>query len=262
LIIKQKDLGTAMVFFGVFFSMLFWAGVKWQLLLLLASPVISVLLAVSTRLWGIWFILLVILLISYRPFLVEGVAIATANVITGLVAQVVWDGLQEHQRLRLLTFLDPSFDPAGAGYNVIQSMTAIGSGGWFGQGFNAGTQKALSFIPEQETDFIFAVLGEELGFAGVCLALSLFLALLLRTTRIASRSNDSFSGLVAVGLTSIWFVHIVVNVGMTMNLVPVTGIPLPFFSYGGSFLLVCWLCVGILHRISVEGRGRPDAIAL
>jgi rod shape determining protein RodA len=262
IIAKQGDVGTAMVFFGVLFIMLFWSGVRWQLLVLLASPVISLLLAVSTKLWGIWFVLLVLLLISQRPYLIEGISVVAANVATGVVAQLVWDRLGSYQRDRLLTFLDPSIDPRGAGYNVIQSMTAIGSGGWFGQGFNEGTQKKLSFIPEQETDFIFSVVGEELGFVGVCIALGLFLALLLRTTRIASRSHDTFGSLTAIGLGAVWLVHIVVNIGMTLNLLPVTGIPLPFFSYGGSFLLACWLCVGVLHRISVEGRGPPDAMAL
>jgi rod shape determining protein RodA len=186
-----------------------------------------------------------------------------ANVASGVAAPIIWEhGIKGYQRARFLTFLNPTQDPLHAGYNVNQSMTAIGSGGWFGQGFNEGTQKALSFIPEQHTDFIFSVLGEELGFLGVAVALGLFLLFLLRTTRVASRSLDAFSGLVAFGLTSIFLVHIVVNVGMTLNLVPVTGIPLPFFSYGGSFLLACWLCVGVLHRISVEGRGRPDSMAL
>jgi rod shape determining protein RodA len=262
IIMEQRDLGTALVFFGVFFAMLFWSGVKWQVLLFLASPALSLVLASSTRLWGLWFILLTLLVIAYRPALVEGAAIMVANVSSGVLAQVVWDQLEGYRRDRLLSFINPGLDPQGAGYNVIQSMTAIGSGGFFGLGFNQGTQKALSFVPEQETDFIFAVLGEELGFVGVCIALGLFLALFLRTTRIASRANDSFSGLVAFGLTSIWIVHVIVNVGMTLSLVPVTGIPLPFFSYGGSFLLACWIIVGILFRISVEGRGPPDSTAL
>jgi rod shape determining protein RodA len=262
LILKQEDLGTAIVFVGVLFSMLFWSGVRWQLLLFLASPAISLVLAGSTGLWGMWFIALTILVVTYRPYLAEGVTIVLANVAAGVAAPLLWSTLGQYRRNRLVQFLDPSSDLLGHGWNVNQSKTAIGSGGWFGQGFNEGTQKALSFIPEQQTDFIFAVLGEELGFAGVCLALVLFLALLLRTVRIASRSHDAFSGLVAFGLTSIWVVHVGINVGMTLNLAPVTGIPLPFFSYGGSFLLACWLCVGILHRISADGRGQPDATAI
>jgi rod shape determining protein RodA len=138
---------------------------------------------------------------------------------------------------------------------VLQSQIAIGSGGLFGRGFTQGPQKRLAFLPAQHTDFIFAVVGEELGFIGVLLAFTLFLLLFLRVTKIAERANDSFSSLVAFGLLASWFVHVLVNVGMTLNLMPITGIPLPFFSYGGSFMLASWLAVGILVRISAEGRG-------
>jgi rod shape determining protein RodA len=132
---------------------------------------------------------------------------------------------------------------------------AIGSGGWLGKGFTDGTQKRLAFLPAQHTDFIFSVVGEELGFIGVTVALSLFLALLIRSVTIAGRANDSFSSLVAFGLATGWLVHIIVNIGMTLNLMPITGIPLPFFSYGGSFMLASWLAIGLLLRISSEGRG-------
>jgi rod shape determining protein RodA len=125
-----------------------------------------------------------------------------------------------------------------------------------------GSQKRLAFLPAQHTDFIFSVVGEELGFVGVAVALSLFLALLLRGTRIAARATDTFSSLVVFGLLSSWFVHVTVNVGMTLNLMPITGIPLPFFSYGGSFMLISWLTIGILVRISAEGRGRADRLAI
>jgi rod shape determining protein RodA len=138
---------------------------------------------------------------------------------------------------------------------VLQSQVAIGSGGWFGKGWTEGTQKQLGFLPAQHTDFIYAVVGEELGFIGVMVTLALFLFLLLRVVRIAARANDGFSSLIAFGLASSWLVHIVVNIGMTLNLMPITGIPLPFFSYGGSFLLASWLSIGILVRIASEGRG-------
>src|SRR5205814_9914288 len=155
----------------------------------------------------------------------------------------------------LKTFIDPSADPRASGYHVIQSKIAIGSGGWVGKGFTLGTQKRLAFLPEQHTDFIFAVVGEEMGFIGVTVALTLFLALFLRVTQIAGRANDSFSSLVAFGLMASWFVHVLVNVGMTLNLMPITGIPLPFFSYGGSFMLSSWLSIGVLVRVALEGRG-------
>ena len=255
LIMMQPDLGTGIVFIGIFFAMLFWSGVPLPLLLLIASPAVSLVLAFNTSLWGAWFLLLIALVIWYKPFMLEGVALTTANVVMGVVAPVLWERLAPYQRHRLLVFLDPSIDPRRSGWHVIQSQVAIGSGGWLGKGYLLGTQKRLAFLPEQHTDFIFEVLGEELGFIGVTVALSLFLFLLLRTVRVAERANDSFGGLVAFGLASSWLVHVTVNVGMTLNLMPITGIPLPFFSYGGSFMLACWIAVGMLLRISSEGRG-------
>jgi rod shape determining protein RodA len=161
-----------------------------------------------------------------------------------------------------LTFIDPTVDARGSGYHVIQSIVAIGSGGWFGKGYTLGTQKRLGYLPAQHTDFIFSVVGEELGFIGVTLALSLFLLLLLRAIRIAARANDSFSSMIALGLAASWFVHLLINVGMTLSLMPITGIPLPFFSYGGSFMLASWLAIGILVRIANEGRGRNAGLAV
>jgi rod shape determining protein RodA len=255
LIMAQGDLGTSMVFVGIFFAMLFWAGVPWQLLLMLASPVVSLLLGFDSLIWGLWFLVLLALVLWYKPFLGEGLIIVAANVIMGIVGPLVWEHLKTYQQLRLKVFLDPSVDPKGSGYHVIQSRIAIGSGGWLGRGYLHGPQKRLAYLPEQYTDFIFAVLGEELGFIGVGLALALFLFLFLRVIRIAERANDSFSSLVAFGLLASWFTHVLENVGMTLNLMPITGIPLPFFSYGGSFMLACWLAIGILARISSEGRG-------
>jgi rod shape determining protein RodA len=174
----------------------------------------------------------------------------------------LWEHLKPYQQNRLKVFRDPSIDPRGSGYHVIQSKVAIGSGGWFGRGYLQGPQKRLAFLPEQYTDFIFSVLGEELGFIGVALALSLFLYLFLRVIRISERANDSYSSLVAFGLLASWFTHVLENVGMTLNLMPITGIPLPFFSYGGSFMLASWLAIGMLLRISNEGRGRADTLAV
>ncbi|MGI8618019.1 MAG: rod shape-determining protein RodA [Gemmatimonadaceae bacterium] len=259
MIMAQPDLGSGIAFIGIFFAMLYWSGVAWPLLLLLASPAISLVLSFSTGLWGAWFLVLLALVLYYRPFLVEGIVLMLANVATGVVAPVLWEKLKPYQQNRLRVFIDPSFDPKASGYQVIQSKISIGSGGLFGKGFTEGTQKRLAFLPAQHTDFIFAVLGEELGFIGVMFTLTLLTVLLLRATKIAARANDAFGGLVAFGLMASWLVHVVVNIGMTLNLMPITGIPLPFFSYGGSFMLATWLAVGILLRISGEGRGRAGA---
>jgi rod shape determining protein RodA len=158
-------------------------------------------------------------------------------------------------------FLDPQADPRAAGYQLLQSQVAIGSGGLVGKGFTLGTQKRLAFLPERHTDFIFPVIAEELGFIGVTIALGLLGVLLLRVIRIATRSLDPFAGLVALGLASAWLVHIVVNVGMSVGLMPIAGIPLPFFSYGGSFMLATWIGIGLLARMSSAGRGRADMMA-
>jgi rod shape determining protein RodA len=258
----QPDLGSSIVFIGIFFAMLFWFGVPWQLLLLVASPGISLILAFSTTVWTAWALVLIALVLAYKPYLWEGIAVILANVFMGIAAPLLWDHLKPYQRNRLLVFLDPSSDPRASGYHVIQSQVAIGSGGWLGKGFTLGTQKRLAFLPAQHTDFIFAVVGEELGFFGVTLALTLFLVLFLRCVRIATRANDTFSSLVAFGLTASWFVHVGENVGMTLNLMPIAGIPLPFFSYGGSFMLASWIAIGMLVRISGEGRGRADSLAI
>jgi rod shape determining protein RodA len=255
LILKQPDLGTGIVFVGIFFGMLFWAGTPWKVLVLLASPVISLILAFDTKVWGAWLVLCLGLILWYRPYVFEGVALAMANVSMGVIAPLLWDSLDDYQKNRLKVFIDPTVDPRGSGYHVTQSRVAIGSGGWFGQGFTHGPQKRLNFLPEQHTDFIFAVVGEELGYLGVMVALTLFLFLFLRVIRVSERANDSYGSLVAFGLLALWFTHVTENVGMTLNLLPITGIPLPFFSYGGSFLLASWMAVGVLARISSEGRG-------
>ena len=259
LIMKQPDLGTGIVFVGIFFAMLFWAGTPWKLLVLLASPVVSLILAFNTVVWGSWLVGVLLLVLIVRPYLSEGIAILVANVAMGVVAPVLWDIMPIYQQNRLKVFLDPTVDPRGSGYHVTQSRVAIGSGGWFGQGYLHGPQKRLAFIPEQYTDFIFAVVGEELGYFGVIVALTLFLFLFLRIIRVSERANDPYSSLVAFGLLASWFVHVTENVGMTLNLLPITGIPLPFFSYGGSFLLASWMAMGILARISSEGRGSGAA---
>ncbi len=254
LIVLQPDLGSSLVFVAVLFSMLFWAGTKPSLLFLLVSPVVGLVLAVSTALWGAWIVLLLALVLWWRPYVWEGLAVMLTNVASGAVALPFWKHLAPYQQNRLLTFLNPEEDPRATGWHVIQSKVAIGSGGLLGKGFTLGTQKRLAFLPAQHTDFIFSVVGEELGFVGVCMALALFAALLAVMLRIAKRASDPFSSLCAFGCAAMFFTHIAENIGMTVNLVPVTGIPLPFFSYGGSFLLACAAGVGICLRVAWESR--------
>ncbi len=254
LVLRQPDLGSAIVFVGILFAMLFWAGVSPRLLLLLISPVVSLLLAADTRWWGAWMLLLFFLLILWRAYVAEGVLIYLVNAAMGVLAIILWNNLKPYQQHRLTSFLNPESDPVHAGYQAIQSKVAIGSGGIFGNGFLDGPQKRLAFLPEQPTDFIFAVLGEELGFVGVVAALSLFFVLFLILLRIARRATDPFSSLVVFGVLGLLFTHLFENVGMTINVMPITGIPLPFFSYGGSFLLGLGLAVGLVLRVAYDSR--------
>src|SRR2546423_14684630 len=161
------------------------------------------------------------------------------NVLMGVVAVPFWGRLAPYQQNRLLAFLNPEVGPRATGWPVIQSKIAIGSGGFLGRGFTHGPQKRLAFLPAQHTDFIFPVVGEELGFVGVLLALALFTALVLMLLRVARRATDPYSSLCVFGISGLLFTHIIENIGMTVNLLPITGIPLPSFSYGGSFLLTC-----------------------
>lgn len=254
LVMLQPDLGSAIVFIAILFVMLFWAGTKPALLLLFASPVIGLVLAFSTIAWGAWIVLLFGLLIWLRPYIWEGLTVMLANIVMGTIALPFWRHLAPYQQNRLLTFLNPDVDPRSTGWHVIQSKVAVGSGGLFGKGYTLGTQKRLAFLPAQHTDFIFSVVGEELGFVGVLVALVLFLFLLLTLLRIARKATDAFSSFAVAGIAGMLFAHIFENVGMTVNLLPITGIPLPFFSYGGSFLLACFIGVGIALRVAWESR--------
>jgi rod shape determining protein RodA len=254
LVVLQPDLGSAIVFIAILFTMLYWAGARPGMLLLLVSPVIGLVLAFSTVVWGTWIVLLFAFMLWIRPYLWEGLSVMLANIVMGVVALPFWRHLAPYQQSRFLAFLNPEADPRATGWHIIQSKVAIGSGGWFGKGFTHGSQKRLAFLPAQHTDFIFPIVGEEFGFAGVVLVLALFAALLLILLRIARRATDPYSSFCVFGIAGMLFTHIVENVGMAVNLLPVTGIPLPFFSYGGSFLLTCSLSVGIVLRVAWESR--------
>ncbi|MCA9736456.1 MAG: rod shape-determining protein RodA [Gemmatimonadota bacterium] len=255
LVVLQPDLGTALAFVGILFATLFWAGTPWWMLLLLASPGVGLILTFDTRFWSVYMVAVVVFLYAfrYRIYLVESVAVVLGNLAAGTVAEPLWNSLADYQKDRLLVFLDPTADPLGAGYHLIQSKVAIGSGGFVGKGFTLGTQKRLDFLPEQHTDFIFSVIGEELGFVGTTLLLLAFAFVLLRLARLAEdRAPTAFAGVVIFGIFGSWLVHIFVNVGMTIGVVPVTGIPLPFVSYGGTFLLMSWLSVAVALRALEE----------
>jgi rod shape determining protein RodA len=168
------------------------------------------------------------------------------------VAPFLWGHLKGYQQRRILTFLNPDMDPLGAGYHVIQSKIAVGSGMLWGKGFLRGTQNHLNFLPEQHTDFIFSVFAEEWGFIGAAVLMAIYLGLVLRGLLIASRARDRFGVLLALGVTAIIFWQVVINVGMTTGMLPVVGIPLPFFSYGGSSMICLLVGIGMLMNVSMR----------
>lgn len=254
LVVLQPDLGTALAFIGILFAMLFWAGTPWPLLVFLASPGLALILSFDTLLWSGYVLAIALGLYAYRYrlFLAESAAVLLANIAAGTVAQPLWNSLAGYQKNRILVFLDPNVDPRGAGWQLIQSKVAIGSGGLFGKGFTLGTQKRLDFLPEQQTDFIFSVIGEELGFVGTSFTILLFGFIFFKMIRMAERSGDPFAGLVIFGIFGAWITHVFVSVGMTIGVVPITGIPLPFVSYGGSFLLMSWTAAAVVARVATE----------
>lgn len=255
LVMLQPDLGTALVFSSILVWCLFWAGTPLLTLFFLVSPALGLFLSINPWIWGGYIVLVGLLLWRTGVKLSESASIVLMNVAAGTLALPVWNSLQDYQKNRFMVFLDPSLDPRGAGYNLIQSRVAIGSGGWFGKGFTEGTQKRLAFLPEQHTDFIFSVVGEELGFfLGVAPVVIAFGLIFWRLIRSAERSSDPFASLLPIGLFGSWFAHVLVNVGMTIGVMPITGIPLPFISYGGSFLLVNIVALALVLRIAAETR--------
>jgi rod shape determining protein RodA len=241
LIILQNDTGTALVFLGMIPIMLFWSGLEIHLLLLMVSPVIAGYLSVvyAPAAW-----LFAVIFTAYMFWSTRDRKIAiVSGLFTGGTVMVSWIAitslLQPHQVARILSFTDPGAEEfrRDAGFHQVQSMAAIGSGATWGKGFMLGTQTQGAYVPEQSTDFVFSVIGEEFGFAGSMLVMILFLVLLLRLLVLGNRIKHPFGVMTAAGATGIFLIHIFINVGMATAVLPVIGIPLPFISYGGTALL-------------------------
>ena len=224
LIIKQPDLGTALLVMSAGLSVIFFAGLSWKLI---APPVVIALVGVA-------------LLVTFEgPLCADGVN---------------WRVLHEYQRQRVCTLLDPTLDPLGKGFHIIQGMIAIGSGGLFGKGFMQGTQTHLEFIPERTTDFIFAAFSEEFGLFGNLLLIAGFLFLIIRGLMIALEAPSLFTRLLAGSVTMIFFTYAFVNMGMVSGILPVVGVPLPFISYGGTAMVTLGMGIGILMSVSKSKR--------
>jgi len=246
LILKQPDLGTALVFFVVLFALWFWSGLSPGYLFLILSPLVSLVAASHWLSWAIYFAVLLIIIGLVRPGAVMGIFTVVLNLAFGIITPFMWGRLADYQKLRILTFLDPGRDPRGAGYQIIQSKISIGSGGIFGKGFLGGSQTRLEFLPERHTDFVFSVLGEEFGLWGSLIVLFLFLYIFYRAIRIAVRCRSRFASNIVIGAMSILLFQFVINIGMTLGFMPVTGLALPLLSYGGTALVLAWTLVGLI----------------
>ena len=250
LVLRQPDLGTSLTFMVVLFSLLFWSGLSLYLLFLLLTPLLSLLLAVHWIPWGIFFLGLLVTIFYIRPGKWLGSFIIVLNLMIGIATPLLWNQLHDYQKERILAFLDPSRDPLGSGYQLIQSKVAIGSGGLLGKGYLNSSQARLEFLPMQHTDFIYSVLGEEFGLLGSSLVLFILGYMLYRGIQIALKARNTFSSLLAWGIVTVVGFQSAIKICMTGGLLPVTGIPLPFISYGGSAMLVNWAMWGMLLNIN------------
>ena len=256
LILKQPDLGSSLVFWAVLLAMWFWSGLSLVYMLLMLSPLFSLLIAlqpigsvVKEYHWQVWVLyaaVLFVFVVFTRTGFFTKIGVITANLVGLVVSELLWNRLADYQQARVLTFLNPANDPRGAGYQVIQSKIAVGSGGLWGKGFLAGSQTRLDFLPERHTDFIFSVLAEEFGLIGCLVVLTLFGFLIYRSIMVAAKCRSRFVSNVAFGAVSVLLFQLLVNVGMTLGIMPVTGLALPFLSYGGSSLVLSWTLVGLI----------------
>ncbi len=252
IVLNQPDLGTSLVMLSIIFPMLYWAGARPFYLFLLVAPVLSILTAFNVILFSIWAFIMGVVIFYARTKIIAGMSYFFGNIFFGLLARPIWEMLNPYQQKRVLTFIYPEKDPLGAAYQIIQSKTAIGSGGFFGKGWGQGTQTHLKFLPVQESDFILSVIGEELGFIVIAIILITFGYLLNTIIGYSFLSKDKFSSLILIGLGSILLAHVFVNTAMTVGLIPVKGLPLPFISAGGTFLITSYLMIGLIMRFSIH----------
>ncbi|PSB31764.1 rod shape-determining protein RodA [Chlorogloea sp. CCALA 695] len=252
LVFLQPDLGTSLVFGAITLGMLYWGNANPGWLILLVSPLVSVILFnVYLPSWIIWTIAMSIIALATLPWKWMGaVSTVAINLVAGELGSLLWGILKDYQKDRIILFLNPEKDPLGGGYHLIQSRIAIGAGEKWGQGLNNGTQTQLNFIPEQHTDFIFSAIGEELGFVGCLMVLLAFWLICWRLLHIAQTAKDNFGSLLAIGVLSMLVFQVIVNISMTIGLAPVTGIPLPWISYGRSAMLTNFIAIGIVESVA------------
>ncbi len=248
LVMLEPDLGTALTFLVILFSILLVSDLPKFYLILIVSPILSI-----TFSFSIWIFIVYILLLTYLLYrsnldkVIIGFVIAL-NTFIFFITPIFWNNLKDYQQNRILTFINPMRDPFGAGYQIIQSKIAIGSGGLLGKGFLMGTQKNMNFLPEHHTDFIFSVIGEEFGFFGCTFILLIYFLFLYKIAKSIRKIKWKEYRFVSVGILAYLTFQIFINIGMNLGIVPTTGIPLPFLSYGGSNLLINVTAIGFILK--------------
>ncbi len=252
IVMNQPDLGTAIVMMTPLLPMLYWAGARPFYLFLILAPIFSMLTAFHTLSFTFWALILGSVIIFARPTLSLSIFLFFGNIFLGLLSPYAWNTLSSYQQNRILTFLNPEKDPLGVAYQIIQSKTAIGSGGLLGKGWGQGTQTHLKFLPVQESDFILSVIGEELGFVMIAVLLIFTGFFIMQIIKFSFLSNDRFSSLALIGIATIFLAHVFVNTAMTVGLIPVKGLPFPFISAGGSFFITSFMMTGIVIKLSVN----------
>ena len=249
LIIRQPDLGTAISYLAVILPLIFWTRTKVYLVFFLISPIFSIFATYQLWVYYLWMFLFLLVLLISRPKLYIAVLNLILNISCAISAPYIWNNfLREHQKERILTFLNPLVDPLGSGYQVIQSMISIGSGGFLGKGLGNGTQTHLKFLPVRDSDFIISVLAEEHGFKAIFLIILSISIFIYWCLVYAKKIENRYVSALVVGCCSIIYMHMIINMGMISGLLPVTGLPAPFISYGGSFFLTCSIVVGLINN--------------
>lgn len=250
----QPDLGTAVSMLMIVLAMFVWAGYGFGWIVLLVSPILAALSSMHIYFWLAFMAVLSFILYRRKYSIPLWILILGGNSLVAALTPTAWNMLEPYQRSRLVTFLDPASDPHGSGWNIIQSEVAVGSGGLTGQGYLQGAQKELAFLPARHTDFVFSVWAEETGFIGCLILLAAFFLLFWRTIRAARKSVNPYNSLVAAGVGAYLAIHVFVNVGMTLGIMPVTGLPLPLVSYGGSQLIIVLFLMGLVTNAGMYWR--------
>ena len=249
LIIKQPDLGTAISYLSIILPLIFWTRVKVYIIFFLVSPIFSIFATYQLWVYYLWMFLFFIVLLISRPKFYIAFLNFILNISCAISAPYIWsEFLRPHQKERILTFLNPLIDPLGSGYQVIQSMISIGSGGFFGKGLGNGTQTHLKFLPVRDSDFIISVLAEEHGFKSIALIIICISIFVYWCLIYAQKIDNKYISTLIIGYCTIIYMHMVINMGMISGLLPVTGLPAPFISYGGSFFLTCSIIVGLINN--------------